>query len=94
MRIPIVMVSDNNYILQTKVAIWSMRENTCADIFLEITIICSSQLNINCRTQLRKLENVVHNFDKIIFHLILFPVHDKGDIVDNFYKQIQLFLTI
>ena len=32
MRIPIVMVSDNNYILQTKVAIWSMRENTCAEI--------------------------------------------------------------
>lgn len=39
-------------------------------------------------------ENVVYNFDKINFHLILFPVHDKGDIVDNFYKQIQLFLTI
>ena len=65
MRIPIVMVSDNNYILQTKVAIWSMRENTCADIFL--TIICSSQLNINCRTQLRKLENVVHNL-KVNFY--------------------------
>lgn len=67
MRIPIVMVSDNNYILQTKVAIWSMRENTCADILLEITIICSSQLKINCRTQLRKLENVVHNL-KVNFY--------------------------
>lgn len=39
-------------------------------------------------------EKAIFNFDKINFHLILFPVHDKKDIVENFYKQIQPFTTL
>lgn len=56
MKIPIVMVSDENYISQIKVAIWTMRESTCTDVLLEITVFCSSQLDASSRCRLTELE--------------------------------------
>ena len=44
MRIPIVMLTDVNYISQIRVTIWSMRKNTDQDIILDITILCSEKL--------------------------------------------------
>lgn len=57
MRIPIVMVTDTNYVTQTRVAIWTMRKSTCADVILDITILCSDQLDTKSRNRLNVLES-------------------------------------
>lgn len=69
MSIPIVMVSDSNYIFQTKVAVWSMRKSTCRDVCLNITILCSDNLDRDDRDRLLKLESVLPNL-KINFYEI------------------------
>lgn len=66
MRIPIVMVSDVNYISQTRVTIWTMRKNTCEDVLLEITILCPDGLRESERYRLKELEAVWKNL-KIMF---------------------------
>lgn len=66
MRIPIVMVSDENYIFQTRVAIWTMRKSTCKDVLLDITILCSEQLGRSYRARLIELETIWENL-KITF---------------------------
>lgn len=67
MKIPIVMVSDANYISQTRVAIWTMRENTSIDVSLEITVFCSPQLDCVSRHRLLELEQKWVNL-KIYFY--------------------------
>ncbi len=42
----------------------------------------------------KQKESPIFKFDEIKFHLILFPVHDKQNIVDGFYKQIDSFLRL
>lgn len=67
MKIPIVMVTDANYIFQTRVTIWTMRKNTCIDVLLEITILCSLQLAQISRDKIKSLEAVWPNL-KIKFY--------------------------
>lgn len=67
MRIPIVMVADKNYISQTRVAIWTMRKNTNKDVFLEVTIFCSAQLEQESRNRLVELESIWRNI-KVNFY--------------------------
>lgn len=69
MRIPVVMVSDTNYISPTRVAIWSMRKSTNKDIFLDIIILCSAQLEDYSRKRLSELESIWTNL-KITFYEI------------------------
>ena len=73
-KIPVVMLSDENYILQTRVAIWSMRKNTSIESTLEIVILCSKELDSYSRLILTELENILINLhinfyevDKTIF---------------------------
>lgn len=66
-KIPIVMLSDENYIFQTRVAIWSMRKNTPVETVLEITILCSKELDNNSRQMLIELQNILDNI-KIAFY--------------------------
>lgn len=73
-KIPVVMLSDENYILQTRVAIWSMRKNTLIETTLEIVILCSKELDSYSRLILTELENTLINLhinfyevDKTIF---------------------------
>lgn len=68
-KIPIVMVSDKNYISQTRVAIWTMRKNLSPKAFLEITIFCSAKLDKQSRKRLQVLEEIFTNL-KIIFYEI------------------------
>ena len=67
MRIPVVMVSDDNYISQTRVTIWTMRKNTNKEIFMDISILCSEQLEERSRKRLVELESVWPNL-KINFY--------------------------
>ena len=61
MNIPVVMVCDENYILQTRVAIWTMRTNTADDHSLKIIILCSSRLPNDLRQQLLELNECHKN---------------------------------
>lgn len=61
------MVSDSNYISQTRVTIWTMRKNTFKDVFLEITILCPSSLMESERYRLKELESIWQNL-KINFY--------------------------
>lgn len=63
------MVSDENYISQTRVTIWTMRKSTREDIFLEITVLCTSELRIEMRNRLKELELIWVNL-KILFYEI------------------------
>jgi len=63
-KIPVVMLSDENYILQTRVAIWSMRKNTSIESTLEIVILCSKELDSYSRLILTELENILINLNK------------------------------
>lgn len=73
MRIPIVMVSDTNYISQTRVAIWTMRKNTCRDVLLEVTILCPDSLTENERYRLKELESMWYNL-KITFYDVNYDI--------------------
>lgn len=52
MRIPIVMVMNDSYIIPTKVAIHSMRKYTDDNVYLDIIIMCSNDLNDESRKQM------------------------------------------
>lgn len=67
--IPIVMVLDRNYIIQTKVAIWSMRKSTSIETCLDIVILCSKTLEIVLRQQVLDLGTILRNL-KITFYEI------------------------
>lgn len=69
MKIPIVMVCDQNYILQTRVTIWTMRKSTCEDVFLEVTILCAKNMTDNAKGKLKELENILTNIS-IIFYMV------------------------
>ena len=43
-NLSIIMTTDKNYILQTRVAIWSMLNSAKKNIFFNIYILCNSQL--------------------------------------------------
>lgn len=69
MKIPIVMVADTKYILQTKVAIWTMRKSTSQKVVLDITILCSEELKEDDKCRLYELEERFSNL-KISFYEI------------------------
>ena len=69
MRIPVVMVTDTNYILQTRITIWTMRKSTNHDSVLDITILCSENLNEDDKCRLYELEKEFLNL-KIRFYKI------------------------
>lgn len=69
MRIPIVMVTDINYISPTRVAIWTMRKNTSQDVILDITILCCEDLREDSKIRLYELEKTFLNL-KICFYNI------------------------
>ncbi len=63
MKIPIVMVCDQNYISQTRVTIWTMRHSTCNDVMLEVTVLCSEELQKKDKDSLKGLENKLKNVE-------------------------------
>lgn len=67
MRIPIVMVTDARYILQTRITIWTMRKNTSEETTLDITILCAKELKADARCKLYELERKFSNL-KIRFY--------------------------
>lgn len=69
MRIPVVMTTDTNYILQTRITIWTMRKSTNHDSVLDITILCSENLNEDDKCRLYELEKEFLNL-KIRFYKI------------------------
>lgn len=77
MRIPIVMVSDDNFISQIRVAIWSMRKSTCKEAFLEITILCLKELGESSRKRLQELEAVFLNLS-IRFYEVDFQIFSRA----------------
>lgn len=62
-KIPIVMVSDKNYIIQTRVAIWSMRKSTNAETGLKIMILCSETLEKKFRQEILDLQAILSNLE-------------------------------
>lgn len=68
-KLCIVMTTDQNYILQTRVAIWTMLNAACEDTYFEIHILCSPRLlqeNRNKILDLQKQWNTVKiSFDEI-----------------------------
>ncbi len=68
-NIPVVMVCDNNFISQTKVAIYSMRQATDKKSIIHISILCSSSLDMQLRMKLMELELHFLNLE-ISFHEI------------------------
>lgn len=92
MKIPVVMVSDENYISQTRVAIWTMCENLCKDSFLEITILCSALLDKICRRRLIELEKIWLNL-RIKFYEVNSEIFKNAQVVayvpvSSFYRFI------
>lgn len=92
MRIPIVMLSDENYISPTRVAIWTMRKSTCEDVLLDITVLCSDELGENARYRLQELENILTNV-KISFYEVDTKIFDLAKPVEHipiasFYRLI------
>lgn len=77
MKIPIVMLTDVNYISQTRVAIWSMRRNTDQDTILDITILCSEKLEEHAKNRLYELEKIFLNL-KIHFYKIDSEIFSKA----------------
>ncbi len=69
MRIPIVMVTDINYISQTRVTIWTMGKNAEQDTILDITILCSEKLEEDGKNRLYELETFFINL-RICFYEI------------------------
>lgn len=67
MKISVVMVSDKNYISQTRVTIWTMKKNISSKVLLEITIFCSQKLDKESRNRLQELECIFTNL-KINFY--------------------------
>ncbi len=90
MKIPIVMVSDANYISQIKVAIWTMRESTSKEVLLEITVFCSSYLDTASRGRLTELEekqvNLRIKFYEVDPEIFKYARTTAGMTVATFYR--------
>lgn len=67
--IKIVMTSDKNYILQSKVTLWSVLMASSDDYIYEVNVLCSALLEQNARNKLidieKKFNNVKVNFVEI-----------------------------
>ncbi|MCM1387177.1 MAG: glycosyltransferase family 8 protein [Bacillus sp. (in: Bacteria)] len=59
----IAMTTDQNYILQTRVAIWSMLNAAKKDIFFNIHILCSPKLGKEHRKKIEDLQSEWKNMD-------------------------------
>lgn len=92
MKIPVVMVSDDNFISQIRVAVWTMRKSTYKDIFLEITILCSKELGPRSRKRLKELESVLLNLNIRFYEVdlnIFIKAKPMGHVpVASFYRLI------
>lgn len=60
--VSIVMTTDKNYILQTRVAIWSMLNSAKENTFFNIFILCDTNLKKEHRDKLSSLLNYWNNF--------------------------------
>lgn len=58
-KMVIVMTSDNNYVVPTKVAIYSMLKST-PDVFFEIHILCNERLDADSRAEFERLAGQLH----------------------------------
>lgn len=58
MKIDILMTTDENYILQTKVAIWSARKYTNSSVELCFTILCTRNLDVVSRKKISVLADI------------------------------------
>lgn len=68
-RLSIVMTTDKDYILQTRVTIWSMLDSAKEETFFEINVLCHPQLNKESKEKLyviqKKRNNVAIHFKEI-----------------------------
>ena len=58
MKIPVLMTVDENYILQMRVTIWSLCKHADKDVELDITVLCSSDLNEFSKERILELERL------------------------------------
>ncbi len=68
-KIIIIMVTDENYILPTKVAVFSLLTSDHSFSFFEVHILCRKGMNFDSREQLKALERIHDNLE-IRFHEI------------------------
>lgn len=66
-KIDIVMTTDENYILQTRVTIWSMAKASAAEYEYRIHVLCDGALSPVSRNKLLEMEYL---FDNISIHFI------------------------
>ena len=52
------MTTDENYIVPTRVAIYSILDSAKVDTFYEIHIMCDKKLDINSRENILELKNI------------------------------------
>ncbi len=75
MEINVLMLTDNNYISQMKVAIYSACKNTSSAIKIIFNILCDKQLNQVSRERLTALQEIFSNI-KVNFHEV-----DENDFI-------------
>ena len=73
----IVMVTDENYILPTKVAVFSLLTSDHSFSFFEVHILCRKGMNFDSREQLKALERIHDNLE-IRFHEIEDNILEKA----------------
>ena len=92
MNIPVLMTTDDNYILQTKTAIFSMRKNTNQSEHINVTILCSKDLSKNGEDNLKSLEeklcNLSIDFFEVDSHLFKDAIAVGRIALCSFYRLI------
>ena len=92
MRIDVLMTTDENYISQTRVAIWSARKYTDSSVELCFTILCSQGLNQTSRKRISVLANALTKLT-ICFYEVNEAYFSEANVHDHitvatFYKLI------
>ncbi len=80
MAIDVLMLTDENYVLQAKVAMYSACKNTNSKIEIIFTILCDKNLDDRSREQLIALEKIFSNV-KVNFYEVAVDdfIHAKSD---------------